>query len=88
MTDLREKVARAIQDVHVPGHPLNRLALYQADAAISLVVEACAEVAESDTAHKKLLPLCTDGENLAAVTGQVEAADRIAAAIRKLGEKK
>jgi hypothetical protein len=45
--------------------------------------ERCAQVAEAYEPMAQLLPFCGEAENKAAATGQHEAAERIAAVIRK-----
>jgi len=44
--------------------------------------ERCAKVADDYEPMEQLLPFCGEAENKAAATGQHEAAERIAAAIR------
>jgi hypothetical protein len=95
--ELREKVAIAIASAEISyfGH---RASLEQcmnwanepecfrraADAAIAVALEEAARVADDWEIVRRLLPLCDHTENECARVGQIEAQERIAAAIRAL----
>lgn len=73
MSDLRERVARALAAAH--GYEPDALTYREADAAIALVLEEAAKVAAAESVR----PGYTTNEHMMA--------HRIAAAIRALKEK-
>ncbi len=82
MTDLRAEVARAIDAARSEG------LRGQADAAIAVVLEAAAKVAEGRASHHEYVKRAVDGEWEAGSPydrGAVKASQDIAKAIRQMG---
>lgn len=98
MTDYPEDVMKAAREAYltVPTTPTDawfvksvregdydhQMPIKACARAILAERERCAKIADEWMPIEKLLPLCGADMNEAAVTGQVEAGERIAAAIR------
>jgi hypothetical protein len=77
-TELREKVLKIVAETD----DLNIRKLI--DFTIAVALEEAARVADDWEIVRRLLPLCDQNENECARVGQIEAQERIAAAIRAL----